>query len=350
MSSAVSDHRLSSPAASYADRALGCLFGGAVGDALGYGVEFDKLTRIRERFGPDGIQEPVLNRHGEAEVSDDTQMTLFTLAGLLAGIAPDAEFDQANTLEAVRLATLDWYGMQTGRSGAGNSDHVLSKYAVLGKSQAPGGTCLSACMRGATGTPENRINNSKGCGGVMRVAPVGLFPELSRGQAFDLAARCAAQTHGHPSGYLSAGAMASIIRDLLDGLEPEVAANRALDLARGWREAGETVRAVEGALALARRADVDRARTIARLGEGWVGEEALAIGLYAVLVGGDFCDAVRVASNHDGDSDSTASIAGQICGAWKGMGEIPDGWARRLDVLEPLLDVAERLIGFDYRE
>ena len=170
MSGAVSDHRLSSPAASYADRALGCLFGGAVGDALGYGVEFDKLTRIRERFGPDGIQEPVLNRHGEAEVSDDTQMTLFTLAGLLAGIAPDAEFDQANTLEAVRLATLDWYGMQTDRSGAGKSDHVLSKYAVLGKSQAPGGTCLSACMRGATGTPENRINNSKGCGGVMRVA------------------------------------------------------------------------------------------------------------------------------------------------------------------------------------
>lgn len=184
----------------------------------------------------------------------------------------------------------------------------------------------------------------------MRVAPVGLFPELSRGQAIDIAARCAAQTHGHPSGYLSAGAMASIIRDLLDGLEPEVAANRALDLARGWREAGETVRAVEGALALAGRADADRARAVARLGEGWVGEEALAIGLYAVLVGRDFCDAVRAASNHDGDSDSTASIAGQIYGAWKGMGEIPDGWVRRLDVLEPLLDVAGRLIGFDGRE
>lgn len=69
-----------------------------------------------------------------------------------------------------------------------------------------------------------------------------------------------------------------------------------------------------------------------------------------MLVGGDCCDAVRVASNHDGDSDSTASIAGQIYGAWKGMGEIPDGCVRRLDVLEPLLDVAERLIGFDGRE
>ena len=221
---------------------------------------------------------------------------------------------------------------------------------MLGKSQAPGGTCLSACKRGAAGTPEHRINNSKGCGGVMRVAPVGLFPGLSRGQAFDLAARCAAQTHGHPSGYLSAGAMAAIVRGLLDGLEPAAAADRALDLARGWREAGETVRAVEGALALAGRADAGRARAVARLGEGWVGEEALAIGLYAALVGGDFCDAVRIASNHGGDSDSTASVAGQIYGAWKGKGEIPDGWARRLDVLEPLLDVAGRLIGIGGRK
>ena len=74
------------PDAGYTDRVLGCLLGGAVGDAFGYGVEFSKLPQIHQRFGPQGIQEPVLNRHGEAEVSDDTQMTLFTLEGLLAGI------------------------------------------------------------------------------------------------------------------------------------------------------------------------------------------------------------------------------------------------------------------------
>ena len=87
----------------------------------------------------------------------------------------------------------------------------------------------------STGIPEFHFDNSKGCGGVMRVAPAGLFTGLSRGQAFDLAARCAAQTHGHPSGYLSAGAMAAIVRGLLDGLEPAAAADRALDLARDWR-------------------------------------------------------------------------------------------------------------------
>ena len=83
------------PDAGYTDRVLGCLLGGAVGDAFGYGVEFSKLPQIHQRFGPQGIQEPVLNRHGEAEVSDDTQMTLFTLEGLLAGIRPGAPIDQA---------------------------------------------------------------------------------------------------------------------------------------------------------------------------------------------------------------------------------------------------------------
>ena len=87
--------QFSVPDAGYADRVLGCLLGGAVGDAFGYGVEFTKLPQIRQRFGPQGIQQPVLNRHGEAEVSDDTQMTLFTLEGLLAGIRPGAPINQA---------------------------------------------------------------------------------------------------------------------------------------------------------------------------------------------------------------------------------------------------------------
>ena len=66
----------------YADRVLGCLLGGAVGDALGYAVEFSSLPAIRERFGPDGIREPVLDEEGKAVVSDDTQMTLFTGEGV----------------------------------------------------------------------------------------------------------------------------------------------------------------------------------------------------------------------------------------------------------------------------
>lgn len=329
------------PDVDYADRVLGCLLGGAVGDALGYCVEFDSHAAIRERFGPDGIREPIPNRRGKVEVSDDTQMTIFTLAGLLASTGPGAELSRSGALESVRLATLDWHKTQTGRTSAGD---MLSGYDVLRKTQAPGNTCLRACRLGAVGAPNEPINNSKGCGGVMRVAPVGLFPELSRERAFDLGAHCAAQTHSHPSGYLSAGAMASIIRDLLDGLELERAANHALGLARSWPRAGETIRAMRHALALARRREIGPADAVAEIGQGWIGEEALAIGLYSVLVAIDFKDAVQVACNHDGDSDSTASIAGQIHGAWKGLGDIPHAWVQRLDVLDPIRDVGDRLI------
>lgn len=325
----------------YADRVLGCLLGGAVGDALGYGVEFLSLRAIRERFGPSGIQEPVLNSAGAAVVSDDTQMTLFTAEGLIERIGRDGPFEQSEALDAVRSSTLNWYAMQMGRRAAG----ALAEFSVLGENRARGETCASGCALGATGTPENPINHSKGCGGVMRVAPVGLCLGLSDDEAFELAARCAAQTHGHPSGYLSAGAMASIVRNLVDGLGLRACAERSIDIARNWPGADETIAAMEHACELAGRDTEDRAGTVARLGQGWVGEEALAIGLYSALVATDFPDAVRIAANHGGDSDSTASIAGQIYGAWKSLAGIPYPWIRRLDVIDPLLDVAGRIIA-----
>ena len=168
-------------------------------------------AEIQERYGGDGIRHPEFNRAGEAEVSDDTQMTLFTADGLLQSLSRAGRVDQSGMLDAVREATLAWHALQTDGHLPGNMGHGLGRYAtLLAKSQAPGTTCLGACAAGATGTPEDPINHSKGCGGVMRVAPVGLIPGLTPTRAFDLAARCAAQTHGHPSGYLSAGVLAAL--------------------------------------------------------------------------------------------------------------------------------------------
>ena len=140
----------------YADRVLGCLLGGAVGDALGYKVEFCSLREIRERFGPAGIQQPVLNSAGRAVVSDDTQMTLFTADGLIKGMTPNGS-TTADALDSVRAATLDWYAMQMGRQTGG----ALAAYPVLGEDRKRGSTCTSGCQRGAVGTPESPITDSK---------------------------------------------------------------------------------------------------------------------------------------------------------------------------------------------
>ena len=64
-----------------------------------------------------------------------------------------------------------------------------------------------------------------------------------------------------------------------------------------------------------------------------------------MLASDGFVQAIRLSANHDGDSDSTASIAGQIHGAWKGLDGIPHAWIRQLDLLEPLLEMVAGMIA-----
>ena len=77
-----------------------------------------------------------------------------------------------------------------------------------------------------------------------------------------------------------------------------------------------------------------------RLGEGWTGDEALAIALYAAASADSVEDAVRIAANHDGDSDSTASIAGQLRSPASGDVLPRYDWARPLDLYDPLIELA----------
>ena len=68
------------------DRIRGCMLGGAVGDALGYAVEFLGEKNFFARHGENGITEYELDRKsGKAIISDDTQMSLFMANGLLCG-------------------------------------------------------------------------------------------------------------------------------------------------------------------------------------------------------------------------------------------------------------------------
>ena len=311
------------------ERRAACLLGGAVGDAFGYPVEFLDRSAIRARFGRKGIREPQATREGRLRVSDDTQMTLFTLEGLLRG------FRTGDITGEIRRAYLDWLDTQGEAAEGVEPAGTLARERVLRVRRAPGATCLTALAdQGGRGTPQQPLNHSKGCGGVMRVAPIGLFPErFSTPEAFRLGVEAAALTHGHPSGYLSAGALCAVLRELLAGGGLVDAAARAIAELGAWEGREETVGRMENALELAARGGGD----VATLGLGWTGEEALAIGLYAALAGAGFTGSLAIAANHDGDSDSTASIAGQIYGAWKGMSAIPRQWVGALDLLGPML-------------
>ena len=317
--------------ASPSSRRLACLLGGAIGDALGYRIEFDRWPAIVRACGPEGIH--LAGASGELMVSDDTQMTLFTLEGMVraAGTA-------AITSE-IREAYLDWYGTQAGGRKSRVLRGRLAGLAVMCQAQAPGSTCLAALRQGGQGTIEHPINNSKGCGGVMRTAPLGFLPGTVEDAALlRLGAEAAALTHGHPDGYLPAGAIAVLVRDALSEVPWELSVAKVLDLLRERAESNGTVAAIERAVQAAADGVTSREK-LSALGEGWVGEEALAVGLYAAMVAKSFAECIELAANHDGDSDSTASIAGQLWGARFGLEGIAREVVERLDVIEPLVGV-----------
>ena len=323
----------------HADRLIGCLLGGAVGDAFGYAVEFTKLPEILRTYGPDGLTEPEL-QNGKLVVSDDTQMTLFTAEALTHTQNPGHECDVEAAAEGIRRGYLKWYATQVERwHGPGSRPGRMGSFPELWARRAPGNTCLSALAAGGRGAIERPINNSKGCGGVMRVAPIGLYLQLTPVAAFDLAARAAAFTHGHPLGYLSAGAFAHLIRQLVAGVDLLVAVEATLAHTAEWANSEDLVLILRRAVELAGDPSICPRNAIARLGEGWVGEEALAIALFAAMRGGSFREALALGANHNGDSDSTASIAGQIWGAVHGTAGIPVAWTSSLDVLDPLCEI-----------
>jgi ADP-ribosylglycohydrolase/protein-tyrosine phosphatase len=310
---------------------LAALLGGALGDAVGYRVEFQRWAAIERAYGPAGIQLAVCT--GPLIVSDDTQMTLFTLEGMTRATQP------AEIVPQVRAAYLEWLGTQRRSVPARDVHGRLARHPTLRHARAPGNTCLAALEHGGDGTVQRPLNDSKGCGGVMRTAPLGFLPAaLGDATVFELGVAAAALTHGHPEGYLPAGAMAVFTRDALDGVEHAASVARVLQELQRWPDHRATALALGAAVEAAASGAPSRAR-VAALGEGWVGEEALAVGLYTAMTVGSFAECIALAANHDGDSDSTASIAGQLYGARHGLAALPAEAVYRLDVLEPLLDV-----------
>ena len=334
----------------------GCLAGGAAGDALGAPVEFMSAADIQSTYGPGGIAgyAPAYGRKGA--VTDDTQMTLFTAEGLVLSRVRGGGVDPGDIPLFVYQAYLRWLSTQqavdpaslVGRHGTcAMVDGLLITQKELYARRAPGNACLSSLMSGTMGTVDDPVNDSKGCGGVMRIAPVGYF--LPRQRVFDAACDIAAITHGHPTGYLAAGCMAHIISEISWGADLFGAVRSAIQILESRPRHEECLASITAALAYGEKAidpaaDVDHAAIIETLGEGWIAEEALAIGIYCALAAGTDIDrGLRMAVNHGGDSDSTGSITGNLLGALMGLAAIPEKYLTDLELLPVIKELAQDL-------
>lgn len=330
------------------EHVAGCLLGGAIGDAMGAPVEALTLEQIRSQYGHGGVTEPILSGR-VAYISDETQLTLFTTEGLLRGHCRAIRKGICNPFMVVHHAYLRWLhtqGRKERRPFAWGTpdqpdDGWLIRLPQLHADRQPGKTVLAALESGDMGTIDKPINHSKGCGGVVRVAPVGL---MASGDLFDGACKMAAITHGHPTGYLAAGVFATIIECILRGLSIQHAIREAVRILIDREHNGECTLAIEKALGRAAWAD-PCPEVVESFGQGFLADEALAIAIYCSLVAhDDFAAGVRLAINHGGDSDSTGSMTGQILGAYLGKRAIPDRWLANLELAGEIEQLAEDVL------
>jgi ADP-ribosylglycohydrolase len=327
-------------------RFRGCLLAGAAGDALGAAVEFEQLPDIQARFGSAGIRDlaPCFGRLGA--ITADTQLTLFTTEGLIRTAVLRAQKGAADPAVVVQRSYLRWLKAQ-GETAPVEvpMDGWVTQLRALRERRGPGLTCQSALRSiEVPGMPAH--NDSAGNGAVTHIAPVGLLTPAQ--QAFEAGEQIAGLTHGHPGARLAAGMLASVIARLVQGDSLGTALKAARATLRERPGHAEVLAATDKAesLAAASRAGGGTGGAVVEsLGGGWVATEALSIALYCLLATSSLEEAVILAVNHSGDSDSTGALTGSLAGTLYGAEAIPARWTEDLELREEITALADDLQG-----
>ena len=343
-----------------ADRAVGCLAGAAVGDALGGATEGWEAHEISEHFGGpvEGIVQSIRRARGEEKpfspfhkgdghVTDDTLMTRALVR------AYDVKRDHLNAYDAESLLLPELVDRKVWVPEFGREELLYHRLFLAEK-------WLVHRLRYAHADPrEAGVGNIVNCGAAMYIAPVGIAnggdPVGAYAEAIELSG-----AHQLSYGREAAGVLAAAVADAVRpdatvesvvetclasprtgrgrALEAIVAAASELD---GWRDGGlaelrrafapfDSVGDVYAAPALDARIP-SRVRSIEEL--------PIAVGLL-VATRGDYAETVLGGVNYGRDSDSIASMGGALAGALGGAEALRRDWvddvsaASRIDVEE----------------
>lgn len=304
---------------------FGCFMGGAVGDALGAPLEFLDRESIIELYETANVDVYVEYKSGLGKITDDTQMLLFTAEGLLLA--------QDDPVESVYNAYLRWYETQQIGAAPESLPEVLRVGTLAFRPElyswrAPGVTCLASLNGSYAGRRMRPLNDSKGCGTVMRIAPIGLFYEPEK--AFVMGSDISALTHGHPTGFIAGGAMAMLVSLLFRGETIESSLPVVLTHLESIQDSDDVSAKLMQAWRLS-ALSINTQKAIEQIGAGWIAEEALAIAVFCGLrFADDFKSGVCAAVNISGDSDSTGAVTGNLLGVMLGYECIPTEWIANL--------------------
>jgi ADP-ribosylglycohydrolase len=335
------------------DRALGCLLGGAVGDALGAPLELRSAKDIFARHGPEGLHDFVPVHGTIGGVTDDTQLLLFACEALLRSRVMSHGYKAFYPPTIMRNAFRRW--LMTQRVEGPLPEHLdvargwLLDVPELWAQRYPDKVTLIALKRNGLGTPEEAITDSSGSGAIVRCAPAGMFYQ---NDPFRLGCELTAITHGHPLSIVAGGYLGAIIGQLMHGMTIQVAVTSAL--ARGMHAPGQLEAKEVLTYAVERAGQVRFAGInpswydLEQLGDGKRAHDALALALYCALSHPEptpeaFERAVTLAVNHSGASSIVGALTGQLLGTMHGRSIIPARWLEALELREVLTRMAEDL-------
>jgi ADP-ribosylglycohydrolase len=305
------------------DRYRGCLLGLAAGDALGTTLEFTEP----------GTFEPIIEIVGggpfrlePGQWTDDTSMALCLAESLIERRG----FDAKDAMDRWVRWRQDGLWSCTGRC----FDIGISTAAALNRYLQ-------------TGDPFAGSPTGAGNGCIMRLAPVPLFFGADPVHAIAVAGESARTTHGAPEAIDACRYLAALIVGALQGHSREQLLSKQFDpcpAADTWQRQPLTPKIA----AVASGSFKIKERPAIR-GAGYV-VDSLEAALWAFHRGSDFADVVRLAANLGDDADTTAAVAGQLAGAFYGVGGIPDRWLRILALRTEIETIADRLAEQDTLE
>ncbi|MFE5209937.1 ADP-ribosylglycohydrolase family protein [Streptomyces sp. NPDC056600] len=320
----------------FRSRVRGVVLGSAVGDALG--APLDGLTpgAIVAAHGPEGLAAPVPAYGRLGAVTDVTQLSLFTVDGLIRAQVrrdtgawhPPSDLHRAWRRWAV---TQDDWGPDERREG----DGWLAREEWLYARRDPHGPTLLALRAESMGTPaEPRNPRERGPHAAARSAAFGLLVGWDPRLVAQLAVECAAQTHGHPTACLAAGAYAVTVHGLARGEALPQAVRTAIGAVEPWAGHQEVVKALEAALAGAEEPPHP-------LEADAGADEVLGAAVRCALDGEDVRHALCLAVNLGGPASVTGALAGGLLGALHGETALPPAWLAELEGRPTLVVLAD---------
>ncbi|WP_415950076.1 ADP-ribosylglycohydrolase family protein [Streptomyces sp. KLOTTS4A1] len=326
----------------FRSRVRGTLLGGALGDALGAPVAGMALGEVRQVYGAEGLVDlvPAYGRRGA--VTAGTQLTLFTVDGLIrAQVRRDT--GAWHPPSDVHRAYLRWAATQRewGPDERRKDDGWLARKEWLYARRDPDRALLTGFGDERLGTIEQPKNpGERGPAAAARSAPFGLLVGWEPQLVMQLAVECAVQSHGHPGAYLSAGAFAVLVHALACGEAPDAAVQRALGLLAGRPGHEPVSEALQQAAGAVRQGPAGDVRVDALAGAR-TAEAALGAAVYCALACEDIRHGLRLAVNHGGDSAAVGALTGALLGAMHGETALPPAWVAELEGRATLLELAD---------